>query len=476
MTATATGNPDSFDLVVIGAGPGGYVAAIRAAQLGLRAAVVERDALGGICLNWGCIPTKALLKSAEVLETCKKAADFGVLVKNLEFDFKVIIDRSRKVAATMERGVTFLFKKNKIPHIPGTARLTGKPGTVEVTGPDGGKRMLTARHIIVATGARARSLPGITPDGKRIITYREAMVLPQQPRSMIILGAGAIGVEFASFYRSLGTEVTLVEYMPTVVPLEDHEVADVVTRAFKKRGMQLLTATKVTGARATDAGVEVMVEDAKGGNPRTLTADVALVAIGIQPNTQDLGLEAAGVKLDPKGYIVIDDRTLATSAPGVYAIGDVTGPPALAHTASQEGVNCVELLAGLKPQPIDYERIIACTFCHPEIGSIGYTEARAKAEGKDYKVGRFPFRANGKAVAAADVEGMVKVIFDAKHGELLGAHIVGPGATDLIAEMGLLHGAEATSYDVMATIHAHPTLAEALKEAVEDAYGHAIHI
>jgi len=461
------------DVLVIGSGPGGYVCAIRAAQLGFSTVCVEREALGGICLNWGCIPTKALLRSAEVLELVHRAGEFGVRVDQVSFDFPAMIQRSRQIAEKISKGVAFLFRKNKVGHVAGTARLAGG-GRVEVALAGGGTETWSARHIVVATGARAKSLPGITIDGRRIIEYRAAMTLPARPASLVVIGAGAIGVEFASFYRSLGTEVTIVEYLPGLVPNEDHEVQAELARAFKKRGMKLYPGHKVTAARASDAGVEVTIEPRDGGAATTLAAEVCLMAAGIAPNVESIGLEAAGVRLGRRGFIEVDDR-LATSAAGVHAIGDVIGR-GLAHVAMSEGVWLAEQLAGLNPPAVPYHATPACTYCHPEIASVGLTEEKAKAEGIPLKIGRFPFRPLGKTMAAGEYPGFAKLMFDARDGSLVGAHLIGPAVTDLIAEPALAKTTEVNAESLVYTIHAHPTFAEALKEATEDALGHPIHL
>jgi dihydrolipoamide dehydrogenase len=476
MTTPST--PTPYDVVIIGGGPGGYVAAIRAAQLGLKVACVERERLGGICSNWGCIPTKALLRSAEVLDLCRRAEEFGVKIDGtIGFDFAAIMARSREVVDMQEKGIQFLFKKHKIDHLTGTGRLGGA-GKVIVKKSDGAASEVTlaAKHIVLATGARAKSLPGVTIDGERVIEYRGALSLKAPPRSMIVIGAGAIGVEFASFYRTLGVEITIVEFLPTIVPLEDHDVAAELARAFRKAGIKVLAGTKVASVKREEKGVVVQVEDRNDPTRKQeLRADLALMATGIQANIEGIGLEEAGVKVD-RGFVVVDDVTYQTSVKGVYAIGDMSGPPALAHTASAEGVACVERIAGMNPPPIDYDTIPACTFCHPEIGSVGLTENKAKELGKKIKVGKFPFRASGKARAAGDMDGFVKCVYDADDGRLLGAHIIGPAASDLIAEYTLAKATEANAASVIHTVHAHPTLAEALKEASEDAYGHAIHL
>ncbi len=466
-----------FDLVVIGAGPGGYVAAIRAAQLGLRVACVEREGLGGICLNWGCIPTKALLRSAEVLELIHRAKEFGIHVDGVRVDFPAIIQRSRDVAAQISKGVAFLFRKNKITHVVGTAALRPRQGAwrphqVEVTAADGTSSILTARDVIVATGARARSLPGITLDGERVIEYRKAMTLPAQPRSLIVLGAGAIGVEFASFYRALGVEVTIVEFLPRLVPNEDAEISAELGRAFGKRGIRLLLGHKLTSATPGPGGVTVVAEPATGGDPVTLTADHLLVAVGIAANTERLGLEAHGVVIE-RGFIKVDGHL--GCGDGLWAIGDVAGR-GLAHTASAEGVFVAETIAGHAANPVRYDAIPACTYCHPEIASVGLTEAKAKEQGIPVRVGRFPFRPLGKTMAAGEYPGLVKVMWHETTGELVGAHLIGPAVTDLIAELTLAKTTEVNAESLAYTIHAHPTFAEAIKEATEDALGHAIHL
>jgi dihydrolipoamide dehydrogenase len=466
----------SYDLIVIGGGPGGYVAAIRAAQLGLKTLCVERERLGGICLNWGCIPTKALLRSAEVLELARHAADYGVKIEGtVGFDFEAILARSRKVVDAQEKGIQFLFKKYGVEHMAGSAKLLGG-GKVEVVKDDRQAVELESKNVLLATGAHAKSLPGVELDGDKVIEYRGALSLRKLPKSMIVIGSGAIGVEFASFYRTLGVEVSIVEYLETIVPLEDTEVSELLSKVFKKKGIKILTSHKVVGARTDAEGVVVTAEDRADPSKRIdLRAELALMAVGITANVEGIGLEEAGVKVE-RGVVVIDEVTYATSAPGVYAIGDMTGPPALAHTASTEAVLCVERLAGHTPPPLDYDAIPACTFCHPEIGSVGLTERAAKEQGIPVKIGRFPFRALGKARAAGDMEGFVKVLWHADGGRLVGAHIIGPSASDLIAEYGLAMATEVNAESLMHTVHAHPTFAEALKEATEEALGVAIHI
>ena len=463
-----------YDLVVIGSGPGGYVAAIRAAQLGMNVACVERAELGGICLNWGCIPTKALLRSAEVYELCQRAAEFGVIVNDVSFDFAAIIGRSRDIAKKINKGVAYLFRKNQIEHIAGTAKLAGA-GRIDVALNDGDQRSVTAKHILVATGARARSLPGITLDGERIIEYRKAMTLGAAPASMIVIGAGAIGVEFASFYASLGTEVTIVEYLHNLVPNEDADISAELERAFRKRKIKLLLGHKVTGATSDGQRVAVSVEarDGAGAEPVSLEADVLLVAVGIAANVEGLGLEDIGVGVS-RGFIEVD-QNLSTAVSGVYAIGDVIGR-GLAHVASAEGVFVAEHLAGMQAIPVNYEAIPACTYCHPEIASVGLTEAKAKEKGIPYKVGVFPFRPLGKTLAAGEYPGMVKVLWHSENGSLVGAHMIGPAVTDLVAELTLAKNTEVNAQSLVYTMHAHPTFAEAIKEATEDALGHAIHL
>jgi dihydrolipoamide dehydrogenase len=466
-------HPTECDVLVIGSGPGGYVCAIRAAQLGLSTVCVERENLGGICLNWGCIPTKALLRSAEVLELCHRAGEFGVNVDGVSYDFSAMIQRSRGIAEKIGKGVGFLFRKNKVTPIYGTAKLAGA-GRVDIALNDGGSHSITAKQIVVATGARAKPLPGIEIDGERIIEYRKAMTLDQRPESLVVIGAGAIGVEFASFYRALGTEVTIVEYMPSLVPNEDHEIREELARAFKKRGMKLKTGYKVTSAQVESGRVAVSIEPAGGGDPEVITCDNLLVAVGIQPNTENVGLTEIGVTLDKRGFIEVDDQ-LATAVKGVYAIGDVIGR-GLAHVAMSEGVFLAEAIAGLNPHPVPYHATPACTYCHPEIASVGLTEEEAKARGIEVKVGKYPFRPLGKTMAAGEYPGLVKFLYDASDGSLVGAHMIGPAVTDLIAEPTLAKTTEVNAESFIYTIHAHPTFAEAMKEATEDALGHAIHI
>jgi dihydrolipoamide dehydrogenase len=458
-----------FDVVVIGSGPGGYVAAIRCAQLGLKTACIERAELGGICLNWGCIPTKALLKSAEVLEHAHRAKEFGVLVDNVRVDFPAMIKRSRDISDKISKGVGFLFKKNKIDSIKGTAKLlprtqAWKPHQIDVDG-----RIVEAKHVILATGARARSLPGITIDGERIIEYRKAMTLPVQPKKLVVLGAGAIGVEFASFYRSLGTEVTIVEFMPRLVPNEDPEVSKELARAFDKRGIKSLVGHKLTAAQPTKDGVTVAAESSNGDKLQ-LDADILLVAVGIQANTENLGLEAHKIRIE-RGWIKVDAQNRCGE--NLWAIGDVIGR-GLAHVASAEGVFVAEVIAGAHAEPVRYDAIPACTYCYPEIASVGLTEEKATAQNIPIKVGRFPFRALARATASGEPNGFVKVIWHAETGALVGAHMIGPAVTDLVAELTLAKTTEVNVDSLVYTIHAHPTFAEAIKGASEDALGEAI--
>jgi dihydrolipoamide dehydrogenase len=459
-----------YDVAIIGGGPGGYVAAIRAAQLGFKTAVIERDRLGGICLNWGCIPTKALLKNAEIYNHFKHADEWGISYKDLSFDFSKIVKRSRDVAMRNSKGIEYLFKKNKVDHIPGFGKLVAK-GKIDVS--NGGKTTDTiiAKHIIIATGARPRTLPGVAIDGKKVISSTEAMILPEFPKSMIIMGAGAIGVEFAFFYNSLGAKITIVEMMPNILPIEDKELSKLLESNFKKSGMEILTGTKVESVK-TGKDVTVTVSSAEG--KKELNADLALMAIGVQGNTENIGLETLGVKTD-RGWIQVDDFG-KTNVEGIYAIGDVAGPPWLAHVASREGINCAEKIAGKNPQPIDYENVPGCTYCQPQVASLGMTEEKALSAGYKLKIGRFPFAASGKARAIGETDGLVKLIFDEKYGELLGAHILGPEATEMIAELGIVKTLEGTGSSISNTIHAHPTLSEAIMEAAENAYGHSVNI
>ena len=461
----------SVDLAVIGGGPGGYVAAIRASQLGMKTAVIERDKLGGVCLNWGCIPTKALLKNAEIYRHFQHAEEWGITAKEVTFDFAKIVARSRKVATINSKGVEYLFKKNKIEHVSGTGSLSGK-GRITVSKDGAPVETIEAKHIIVATGARPRTLPNITIDRKQVITSSEAMTLPSLPASMVVIGAGAIGVEFAYFYNAFGTKVTLVEMLPNILPVEDKELSRLLESNFKKNGIDILTETKVESVVPGKGGVKVVVVTKDG--KKEIKADIALVAIGVQGNVEGLGLETLGVKVE-RSWIQVDEFG-RTGVEGVYAIGDVAGPPWLAHVASREGIVCVEKIAGKNPQPIDWDNIPGCTYCQPQLASVGMTEEQATAAGYALKIGRFPFSASGKARAIGETDGLVKLIFDAKYGELLGAHILGAEPTEMIAELGVAKTLETTVAGLAGTIHAHPTLSEAIMEAAENAYGHAIHL
>jgi dihydrolipoamide dehydrogenase len=461
----------AYDVIVLGSGPGGYPAAIRASQLGKKVAIVERESLGGICLNWGCIPTKALLKSAQVMEYAKHAADYGIEVKDFKQNFGNIIKRSRGVADKMNKGVTFLMKKNKIDVVMGSGKLVA-PNKLEVTAADGGKQTLEAKNIIIATGARARELPALKLDGKKIIEYRTAMSLPEQPKSMIVVGSGAIGTEFAYFYNSLGTKVTIVEFLPTIVPVEDEDVSKELEKNFKKQGITIMVNSEVTSVDTNGNGVKAKVKTQDG--EVTLEADVLLSAVGITANIENIGLEQLGIKTD-KGKIVVDANQ-QTNVPGVYAIGDCTPNQALAHKATKEGINAAEHLAGKKPDPIDYNNVPGCTYCTPEIASVGYTEKAAKDAGYELKVGKFPFIASGKATAAGATEGFVKIIYDAKYGELLGCHMIGYNVTEVIAEVVTARKLETTAHEILNAIHPHPTISEAVKEATAVAYGEATDI
>ncbi|MBS4029257.1 MAG: dihydrolipoyl dehydrogenase [Ignavibacteriales bacterium] len=460
-----------FDVSIIGGGPGGYVAAIRASQLGLKTAIVEKDKLGGVCLNWGCIPTKALLKNAEIYNQFKHAEEFGISYSNLKVDFKKVIERSRKVALLNSKGVEYLMKKNKIEHISGFGKLKAK-GLIEVSKDGKVIEEIKSKHTIISTGARPRTIPGITVDGKKVITSTEAMTLQSIPKSMVIIGAGAIGIEFAYFYNSFGTKVTVVEMMPNILPVEDKEISKLLESNFKKNGIEILTDTKVENVTAGKNDVTIVVSNKDG--KKSLKAEIALNAIGVQGNIENIGLETLGIKVE-KGWIIVDDFG-KTNVDGIYAIGDVAGPPWLAHVASKEGIVCVENIAGKKPQPIDWDNIPGCTYCQPQVASVGLTEEKAITAGYQIKVGRFPFSASGKARAIGETDGLVKLIFDTKYGELLGAHILGSEATEMLAELNVAKSLEATGESIFGTMHAHPTLSEAIMEAAENAYGHSIHI
>jgi dihydrolipoamide dehydrogenase len=461
----------NYDVIVLGSGPGGYVAAIRASQLGLKVAIVEREALGGICLNWGCIPTKALLKSASVFEYINHAKDYGIEVAKPTADFGAVVKRSRGVAEGMSKGVQFLMKKNKIDVIMGNGKL--KPGKkIAVTSSDGKTTEYAANHIIVSTGGRSRELPALKQDGKKIIGYREAMNLPSQPKSIVIVGSGAIGVEFAYFYNAMGTKVTIVEFLPNVVPVEDEDVSKALAKSFKSAGIEIMTNAEVTKVDTTGSGCKVTIKEAAG--EKTIEADIVLSAVGVIANIEGIGLEDVGIITD-KGKITVD-KFYKTNIPGYYAIGDCTPGQALAHVASAEGIICVENIAGHHPQPLDYNNIPGCTYCSPEIASVGMTEKAAKEKGLDIKIGKFPFSASGKASAAGHKDGFVKLIFDAKYGELLGAHMIGYNVTEMIAECVALRKLESTGMEIIKTVHPHPTMSEAIMEAAAAAYGEVIHL
>lgn len=462
---------NKYDLIVIGSGPGGYVAAIRASQLGKKVAVVEKAEIGGICLNWGCIPTKALLKSAQVFEYLSHAQDYGITVKDAKADFSGMVKRSRGVADGMSKGIQFLFKKNKIDQLLGFGKLAANK-TVVVTDDKGKSENHTADNIIVATGGRSRELPNLPIDGKKIIGYREAMSLPKQPKKMVIVGSGAIGVEFAYFYHSIGTEVTIVEYLPNVVPVEDEDISKQLGRSFKKSGMKIMTSSEVTNVDTKGKTCKVTVKTKKG--EEVLDADIVLSAVGVSSNIEGIGLEDVGVMTD-KGKILVDDY-YKTNIPGIYAIGDIVHGPALAHVASAEAIICAEKICGESPEPLDYGNIPGCTYCSPEIASVGMTEKAAKEAGHEIKVGKFPFSASGKAQAGGNSEGFVKVIFDAKYGEWLGCHLIGANVTEMIAEAVVARKLETTGHEIMKAVHPHPTMSEAIKDAVEDAYGEAVHL
>jgi len=466
----------AYDVVVIGSGPGGYVAAIRASQLGLKTAIIEKESLGGICLNWGCIPTKALLKSAQVYEYIKHAADFGIQASG-QHDFGAVVKRSRGVADKMSKGVQFLMRKNKIDVIMGFGKIVGK-GKIQVTGNDNSTQSVEAKHIIIATGGRSRQLPSMPIDGKKIIGYREAMVLPEQPKSMIVVGSGAIGVEFGYFYNSMGTKVTIVEFMPRIVPVEDEDISKELEKSFKKQGIDIMTNAEVTKVDTSGNGVKATIKTANG--EQVLEADVLLSAVGVQANIEGIGLEELGVKVE-KGRVAVD-KYGQTNVPGVYAIGDVAPGQALAHVASKEAIITVENIAynekkyHHQPEPLDYGNVPGCTYCSPEIASVGFTEKQAKEAGYEIKVGKFPLSASGKASAAGHTEGFVKVIFDAKYGEWLGTHMIGYNVTEMIAQTVTARKLETTYHEVLNSIHPHPTISESVKDAIEVAYGEAIHL
>jgi dihydrolipoamide dehydrogenase len=461
-----------FDLIIIGSGPGGYVAAIRASQLKMKVAVIERAELGGICLNWGCIPTKSLLKSAQVFDYLTHASEYGITVSGeVKPDFKAIITRSRGVAEGMSKGIQFLFKKNNIVHIKGIGRLSGK-SNVEVEDQEGEKKTYSATNIILATGARSKELPNLKQDGKKIIGYREAMTLEKQPESMVVVGSGAIGSEFANFYQSIGTSVTLVEFLPRIVPNEDEEVSRQLERSFKKMKMKIMVDSSVESVDTSKEKCLVTIKTPKGNE--VIETDIVFSAVGVTTNIEGIGLETAGVKTE-KGKVVVDDF-YKTSVPGVYAIGDIVHGPALAHVASAEGIICVEKIAGKEVEPLDYKNIPGCTYTSPEIASVGFTEVAAKEAGYDIKVGKFPFTASGKASAAGAKDGFVKLIFDAEYGELLGAHMIGANVTEMIAEIVVARKLETTAHEIIKAVHPHPTMSEAIMEAAAAAYGEVIHL
>ena len=461
----------AYDVIVLGSGPGGYVTAIRASQLGFKTAVVEKENLGGVCLNWGCIPTKALLKSAQVFDYLQHAEDYGLKVKNADKDFDAVVARSRNVADGMSKGVNFLMKKNKIDVLEGHGTLM--PGKkISVEDKTGKVSEYEGKHIIIATGARSRELPSMPQDGEKIIGYREAMTLKKQPKSMVVVGSGAIGVEFAYFYNSMGTDVTVVEFLPSIVPVEDEDVSKQLERSFKKQGIKIMTSSEVTAVDTSGDGIIATVKTPKGD--KELEADIVLSAVGIKSNIENIGLESVGIKTD-RDKILVNDY-YETNIPGYYAIGDVTPGQALAHVASAEGILCVEKIAGMHVEPLDYGNIPGCTYCTPEVASVGLTEKQAKEQGFEIKVGKFPFSASGKAQASGNADGFVKVIFDAKYGEWLGCHMIGAGVTDMIAEAVVGRKLETTGHEILKAVHPHPTMSEAVMEAVADAYDEVIHL
>jgi len=463
---------EKFDLIVLGSGPGGYVTAIRASQLGLKTAIIEKESLGGICLNWGCIPTKALLKSAQVFEYLKNAEDYGISVNDVNKNFNSVIKRSRKVADKMSKGVNFLMKKNKIKVFKGFGRLTNDH-TVTITDESSKETIIFSEKTIISTGARSKEIASLKQDGKNIIGYREAMTLNTQPKDIIIVGSGAIGIEFAFFYNSMGSNVTIIEYLDRIVPVEDKEISKELEKNFKKKGIKIFTSSEVKEAKITDNDVEVYLESSKGEKTK-INSEIVLSAVGIKSNTENIGLEDIGIKLENDKILV--DEYYQTNVKGYYAIGDVVKGQALAHVASAEGILCVEKIANMDVSPLDYNNVPGCTYCSPEIASVGLTEEKAIEKGYDIKVGKFPFSASGKAQASGKSEGFVKVIFDSKYGEWLGCHMIGEGVTDMIAEVVLGRKLETTGHEVLKAIHPHPTMSEAVMEAVADAYGEVIHL
>ena len=464
---------EKFDIIVLGSGPGGYVTAIRASQLGLKTAIVEKESLGGVCLNWGCIPTKALLKSAQVFEYIKHSADYGIKVENYDKNFDDVVNRSRNVAKTMSKGVNFLMKKNKIKVFEGYGKLSENK-SISITKEDGSEDIIHGDKIIIATGARSRELPNLKQDGKNIIGYREAMTLEKQPKEIIIVGSGAIGIEFAFFYNSMGTKVTVVEYMNRIVPVEDNEISKELEKSLKKKGISILTSSEVKNATINDDGNVDVVIESKNGESKTINSEIVLSAVGIKTNIENIGLEDLGIKTE-KDKIIVDDFYM-TNLKDYYAIGDVVKGQALAHVASAEGILCVEKIAGHDVNPLDYNNIPGCTYCSPEIASVGYTEEQAIENGYEIKVGKFPFSASGKAQASGKSDGFVKVIFDAKYGEWLGCHMIGEGVTDMIAEAVVGRKLETTGHEILKAVHPHPTMSEAVMEAVAAAYDEVIHL
>ena len=464
---------EKFDIIVLGSGPGGYVTAIRASQLGLKTAIVEKESLGGVCLNWGCIPTKALLKSAQVFEYIKHSADYGIKVENFDKNFDDVVNRSRNVAKTMSKGVNFLMKKNKIKVFEGFGKLSENK-SISITKEDGSEDKIHGDKIIIATGARSRELPNLKQDGKNIIGYREAMTLEKQPKEIVIVGSGAIGIEFAFFYNSMGTKVTVVEYMNRIVPVEDNEISKELEKSLKKKGISILTSSEVKNATVNDDGNVDVVIESKNGESKTINSEIVLSAVGIKTNIENIGLEDLGIKTE-KDKILVDDFYM-TNLKDYYAIGDVVKGQALAHVASAEGILCVEKIAGHDVNPLDYNNIPGCTYCSPEIASVGYTEEQAIENGYEIKVGKFPFSASGKALASGKSDGFVKVIFDAKYGEWLGCHMIGEGVTDMIAEAVVGRKLETTGHEILKAVHPHPTMSEAVMEAVAAAYDEVIHL